>query len=80
MKPPLNAALGTNQTALVSIKDEKTHGIYRRPIANAYSLSSLKGYEQYIDDTIEKLMAVIDRHVKEQKPINMTKWLQFCML
>lgn len=76
----LKYVAGTDQTALVSIKDEKTHGIYRRPIANAYSLSSLKGYENYIDETIEKLMTVIDGHCKSGNSINMTRWLQFCQL
>ena len=68
---------GTTQTALVSIKDEKTHGTYRRPIANAYSLSSLKGYEPYIDETIDKLIVVLDKHGAENAPINMTRWTQF---
>ena len=69
---------GASQTALVSIKDEKTHGTYRRPIANAYSLSSLKGYEPYIDATIEKLMGILDKHAAENTPIDMTEWLRFC--
>lgn len=68
---------GTTQTALVGIKDERTHGIYRRPIANAYSLSSLKGYEPYIDETIEKLIVVLDKHDANNAPINMTRWCQF---
>ncbi|OAL35460.1 hypothetical protein AYO20_05310 [Fonsecaea nubica] len=68
---------GTDQTALVSIKDEKTHGMYRRPIAHAYSLSSLKGYEPYIDETIEKLIKELDKHDADGTPINMTRWLQY---
>ncbi|KAJ9603054.1 hypothetical protein H2200_012349 [Cladophialophora chaetospira] len=68
---------GTDQTALVSIKDEKTHGIFRRPLAHAYSLSSLKGYEPYIDEMIEKLILELDKHDAAQSPINMTRWLQF---
>ncbi|OCT48003.1 benzoate 4-monooxygenase cytochrome P450 [Cladophialophora carrionii] len=68
---------GTDQTALVSIKDEKTHGMYRRPIAHAYSLSSLKGYEPYIDQMIEKLIGELDKHDADGTPINMTRWLQY---
>ena len=71
---------GTTQTALVSIRDEKTHGTYRRPIAHAYSLSSLKGYEPYIDETIEKFIAILDEHGSQDKPIDMTRWLQYCEL
>ncbi|OAP63961.1 hypothetical protein AYL99_03188 [Fonsecaea erecta] len=71
------SSTGTDQTALVSIKDEKTHGIYRRPIAHAYSLSSLKGYEPYIDETIEKLIKELDKHDADGTPINMTRWLQY---
>ncbi|OQU94072.1 hypothetical protein CLAIMM_00485 isoform 1 [Cladophialophora immunda] len=73
----LTSFTGTDQTALVSIKDEKTHGIYRRPIAHAYSLSSLKGYEPYIDETIEKLIKELDKHDADGTPINMTRWLQY---
>ncbi|KAF2103043.1 cytochrome P450 [Rhizodiscina lignyota] len=68
---------GTNQTALVSIKEEETHGRFRRPIAHAYSLSSLKGYEGYIDQMIEKLVGVMDKYGSQGKPINMSRWLQY---
>lgn len=69
---------GTTQTALVGIKDEATHGKYRRPIANAYSLSSLKGYEPYIDETIKNLTDVLDARVADGKPINMSSYLHYC--
>jgi cytochrome P450 len=70
---------GTSQTALVGIRDEKTHSVYRRPIAHAYSLSSLKGYEPYIDEMISKLVAIFDQHGARNEPINVTRWSQFCM-
>ncbi|KAF2105044.1 cytochrome P450 [Rhizodiscina lignyota] len=68
---------GTTQTALVGIKDEATHGRYRRPIANAYSLSSLKGYEPYIDQTINTLTDVLDQRVTDGKAINMSDYLHY---
>jgi hypothetical protein len=37
----------------------------------------LKGYEPYIDETIEKLIVVLDKHDAENAPINMTRWCQF---
>jgi hypothetical protein len=69
---------GTTQTALVGIRDEATHGRLRRPIANAYSLSSLKGYEPYIDQTIKTLTDVLDQRVVDGKPINMSNYLHYC--
>jgi cytochrome P450 len=69
---------GTTQTALVAIRDEETHGRYRRPVAHAYSLSSLKGYEPYIDDQIQHLVKVLDEHATSGKSINMSDWLHYC--
>ena len=74
----LTYLIGVTQTALVGIKDEATHGKYRRPIANAYSLSSLKGYEPYIDQTIKDLTDVLDKRVEDRKPINMSSYLHYC--
>jgi cytochrome P450 len=52
--------------------------MYRRPVAHAYSLSSLKGYEPYIDDMIQTLVNVLDQHVENGSPINMSDWLHYC--
>jgi hypothetical protein len=70
--------LGTTQTALVAVRDEATHAQFRRPVAHAYSLSSLKGYEPYIDSQITQLVSVLDSHANNGKPINMSDWLHCC--
>jgi cytochrome P450 len=63
---------------LVSIFDERAHGELRRPINHAYTLSALKGYEPYIDDTINKLVAVLDNHSKSGERIDIRAWLHYC--
>ena len=60
--------------------DEERHGKYRRPIQHAYSLTSLKGYELYIDEVINMLLANIQRHAREGKPVNISSWLYYCEL
>jgi cytochrome P450 len=71
--------LGVNASGLVAIMDEYTHGRYRRPVAHAYSLSSLKGYEPYIDEMIQKLVDVLDEAAISGRTINMSDWLHYCM-
>ncbi|EXJ82920.1 hypothetical protein A1O3_06736 [Capronia epimyces CBS 606.96] len=51
--------------------------MYKRPIASTYSLSSLKGYEPYIDGMIEKFMGILDQHDASNEPINMSNWLHY---
>lgn len=70
---------GVNASGLVAIPDEYTHGRYRRPVAHAYSLSSLKGYEPYIDEMIQKLVDVLDEAATSGRTINMSDWLHYCM-
>lgn len=72
--------MGRLPEALLVIRDEQRHAKYRRPVQHAYSLSSLKGYEPYVDDVIGTLVDVIDRHEKTGEPINISSWLYFCKL
>jgi len=69
---------GVNASGLVAIQDEYTHGRYRRPVAHAYSLSSLKGYEPYIDEMIQKLVSILDDFERSGKVVNMSDWLHYC--
>lgn len=65
-------------TSLVGIRNEQKHASYRRPIQNAYSLSSLKAYEPAVDEMIDKLVEVVDNHAKEEKTLNISSWCHYC--
>jgi hypothetical protein len=64
--------------SILAIIDEETHACYRRPIQGAYSLTNLKNYEPYVDEMINVLVDVLDRHVREEKPINLSLWVYYC--
>lgn len=66
------------KTSLLSIPDETTHSKYRKLVSNAYSLSSIKAYEPYVDEMTEKLMRVCDEHVKTGSPMNLNLWCHYC--
>ena len=65
---------------MLGILDEHEHAKFRRPIQNAYSLTNLKGYEPYVDEIINMLVSVLDRHVADQKQINLSLWVYYCEL
>jgi hypothetical protein len=66
------------KASLVSIRDERTHGNYRKMISNAYSLSSLKAYEPCIDQQITRFMEVCDEHSETGTKLNLSLWCQYC--
>jgi cytochrome P450 len=59
-------------TVLVSILGEDRHAKYRRPVANAYSLSSLKEYEPYVDSTIRLFISSLTEHAEAKTVINIS--------
>jgi hypothetical protein len=64
--------------SILSIIDEETHARFRRPIQGAYSLTNLKNYEEYVDETIEILLDALDLHAKEGQTINLSLWVYYC--
>ncbi|KAF2497376.1 cytochrome P450 [Lophium mytilinum] len=60
---------------IVTIRNPEKHGKYRRPIAGAYSLSSLLDYEVQVDEMLEKLFGQIDKFTAGGKPIDIARWL-----
>jgi cytochrome P450 len=64
----------------MSIRDEETHRKYRRPITHAYSVSSLKGYEPQMDETLNALVQALDRRTEKKKLTNMGEWPHYRML
>jgi cytochrome P450 len=65
-------------TSLLSIPDEKTHSQYRKLVSNAYSMTSLKGYEPYVDDMVNRFVEVCDEHAFTHKPMNLSLWCHYC--
>ncbi|KAL2880404.1 hypothetical protein SGCOL_004121 [Colletotrichum sp. CLE4] len=61
-------------TSLLSIQDEALHSRYRRLVSNAYSLTSLKAYEPYVDELIAKFVEVCNSHVEEKKALDLSRW------
>ena len=67
-------------TSLLSIPDEKTHSQYRKLVSNAYSMTSLKGYEPYVDEMVNRFVEVCNEHAESQAPMNLSLWCHYCEL
>ena len=65
-------------TSLLSMQDEKLHSQYRKWVSNAYSMSSLKGYEPYDDEMVSRFVEVCDRYARTQEPMNISLWCHYC--
>ncbi|KAK3314443.1 cytochrome P450, partial [Apodospora peruviana] len=63
---------------VATIRDADVHGQYRKPIANAYALSTLLEYQPVADKTIDLLFAALDRESSvDGKEVDVAKWLFF---
>ncbi|KIX10083.1 uncharacterized protein Z518_01164 [Rhinocladiella mackenziei CBS 650.93] len=62
--------------SLFTTLDEGYHAKYKRPIANAYSMSTLVEFEPLIDSTSQLFMSRLDEFVSSQKVFNFGQWLQ----
>lgn len=62
--------------SLFTSLDEGYHAKYKRPIANAYSMSTLVEFEPLIDSTSELFMSRLDEFVASGKTMNFGVWLQ----
>ena len=60
------------------MRDERTHGTYRKMVSNAFSLSALKAYEPCIDQQVNRFLEVCDEHATEGKIMNLSMWCQYC--
>ena len=64
----------------LSVRDPNAHARIKKPIASAYSISVLKGYEPPVDDMILKFMDRLEDFGKNQnaEPCDMAVWLRLC--
>lgn len=64
--------------SLLTIPDEATHSKYRRLVSNAYSMSSMKGYEPYVDEILDRYVEVLDMYAKTKERMNLSRWCHYC--
>ena len=62
--------------SLFESRDEKYHTQIRRPIASAYSMSTMLTFESAVDSTMELLMFKWDRLATSGEPFKLEVWLQ----
>ncbi|CAK4033845.1 Pisatin demethylase [Lecanosticta acicola] len=77
---PIQSAVsrGERLQSLFSTKNEDYHAKYRRCVSNAFSMSSLVGYEPLVDSTIDAFIEQTRRRYCDQgRTCQFSKWLQF---
>lgn len=79
VNPMINAHEGEYLPMLISAKDSKLHARLKRPIAGAYSLSTLLSLESVSDDCINKFMGRIREEFAAagKRTCAIDRWLHF---
>ena len=62
-----------------SVIDDRVHEAMKKPLVGAYSMTSLKNYEPYIDEQIKFFLDRLDEEFGAGKTCKMDKWFQYCM-
>ena len=75
---------GKKIPTLVSLKEKKDHAALKRPVAMAYSITSLTHFEPYLDEMIRQLIDQLHSHFispSQGGPMDcdIDNWLQYCM-
>ncbi|KAL0262176.1 hypothetical protein SLS55_003615 [Diplodia seriata] len=65
------------QMNIFSTRDEKYHHDQKRPIASAYSLTSLLAKEDAVDSCSKLFMQQLGSFVDKNKPVDLGQWLQY---
>ncbi|KAI4725619.1 cytochrome P450 [Aureobasidium sp. EXF-10728] len=65
---------GHRKFDLFAERDEKLHGKQRSSISSAYSMTSLKDLEPYVDDTVKRFMDAMSE--RQNQVVDMGKWAQ----
>ena len=69
---------GKRVASLVAMTDEAEQTRSRRPVAHAYSLSTMVEYEGLVDSTIAMFLSRLDeKYAETGKVLNLGLWLQF---
>lgn len=67
---------GQYTRSLFTTLDEKYNQTYKRPIASAYSMSTMVEFEPFVDSTTALFMTRLDEFVKSKAPLSFGVWLQ----
>jgi hypothetical protein len=60
-------------------QNSEHHAALKKPVANAYAMSTLTEFEPFVDRCIIKFVKRLsEEFVVEKKACNMADWLQFC--
>lgn len=62
--------------SLFTTLDEGYHAKFKRPIANAYSMSTMIEFEPLVDSTIHLFMSRLDEFASSGSVLDFGKWLQ----
>ncbi|KAF5006060.1 hypothetical protein FDECE_7542 [Fusarium decemcellulare] len=62
--------------SLFTTLDEKYHQVYKRPIASAYSMSTLVEFEPFVDNTTRVFMKRLDEFADSGAELDFGTWLQ----
>ncbi|THX16603.1 cytochrome P450 [Aureobasidium pullulans] len=65
---------GHRKFDLFAEKDEKLHGKQRSLISSAYSMTSLKDLEPYVDDSVKRFLDAMSE--RQNQVVDMGKWAQ----
>lgn len=75
---------GKTIPTLTTLKDRRDHAAYKKPVAIAYSMTSLTQFEPYLDEMIRVLIRELkERFISEDQDgtrrCDIHNWLQYCM-
>lgn len=67
---------GQYTRSLFTTLDEKYHQTYKRPIASAYSMSTLVEFEPFVDTTTKLFIQRLDEFIESGTELDFGLWLQ----
>ena len=62
---------------LFSLQDEKKHGARRRNVAHAYSLATLLGMEEFVDQCSTLLLREFAKFARNKEVVDIAPWMQY---
>ncbi|KAL9615786.1 MAG: hypothetical protein Q9160_009260 [Pyrenula sp. 1 TL-2023] len=70
---------GKRAVSWLSARDPQDHTAIKRPIAGAYALSRISGYEPLVDEVISNFVARLNSEfaVEHKRPCDMAAWMRF---
>jgi hypothetical protein len=63
---------------LATIRDPDEHMFHCRIVQQAYTLSSLLGYENRVDELLGKLLVILDKFAVQAEKGDIAWWSYFC--